>query len=763
MPLQEEEEALASPAADKTPFSMIIVNSEPQEKNHESAELVSEKPKSAGGEHKNQRRSKRVSFGPVLSPEQFDKNLPPATPVRRGATPRRSSSSGGHSLTALCSSAKKRRSVVASPHTESIKEEDYCQDASENDTPKMQIPSKMESSEQDQDTHGLASPPQEDTGVENTVQKSSTSEKCSKSSQRMERKMAESVAMEVDIIDTPKGTPESSTPRSKRRSLSRLEGKKFESTKKDQVSQKTATPKERGESSSSLEEEDGPNQVVLDKDTPQRNRRSSMRLAGKSPSLMEFQSVDQVQSQITPPGAGHCVEENMDETILDSDDYTSDEDEAVGKITIEKGKSTKLATPLRKEIEKGVELQKTKKKMVTPLKTEIANGISLRQTKKRLATPLQKEIIDGTSLRLTKMKMATPLLKEIENGVKLQKTKKKMATPLKKEITDGVRLRQTKQRLATPLKKEIIGGISLRQTKKKLATPLKKEITEGITLRETKKKLKTPIRKAIEDGVALRVTKKKLSTPLKKAIKAKPQLRQTKKTMNSLLQNEIKQGSKLRKTKKLLPLEVQIQIIRGKQLKPTKKSLPTPLKKAISGGATLRKTKKSLPTPLKDQIKGGVQLQKTKKSLPTPVRKQLEEGVALKQTVKSLKRKRSEVEIKDNEPKRLKTSPSQGVTETDEESNVAPVRRAIKTPLRKAIAAGTRLRSTRHRMATPLRKQIHSKHSLRAVRRKSAVITVARKPTYAEIVKRPKKRVSQGPSFKFGKTAKVFSKVCLSK
>ena len=34
--------------------------------------------------------NKRVSFGAYLSPEQFDSSLPPATPVKRGATPRRS-------------------------------------------------------------------------------------------------------------------------------------------------------------------------------------------------------------------------------------------------------------------------------------------------------------------------------------------------------------------------------------------------------------------------------------------------------------------------------------------------------------------------------------------------------------------------------------------------------------------------------------------------------------------------------------------------
>lgn len=751
MPLQEEEEALSSPAADKTPFSLISVNSESQENNYGgSAELDNEKTDSVKEERKIQRRSKRVSFGPVLSPEQFDKELPPATPLRRGATPRRhSNAAGDHSLIPLSASAKKRRSVIASPHTESITEEDYGQDS-------------LATSQQfgTPTGHGQSSPQLDklipgDTEMENIVQKSTTPESCNKSSQRIERNVAETAAMEVDVKNTPEerrqfssnqATPKSATPKSTRRSSSRLEEKNI---KKDQGPQESATPK----SMPSLEEENasatGPTQVVLEE---------------KCPSLLEVQSVNELQSKVTV-SPGHCVDENMDETILDSDDYTSEEEEAEGKIAIRKDKSARLATPLREEIERGVKLQKTTKKMVTPLKTEIANGIRLRQTKKRLATPLRKEIIDGTSLRQTKMKMATPLKKEIVQGVKLQKTKKKMATPLKKEIADGVRLRQTKKRLATPLRKEIIEGISLRETRQKIATPLKKEITEGITLRETKKKLKTPIRKAIEDGVTLKATKKKLSTPLKKAIQAKPQLRQTKRIMNPLLQNEIKQGSKLRKMKQAMPLEIQIEIIKGKQLKPTKKSLATPLKKAIGDGVTLRKTKKSLPTPLKEEIKRGVPLQKTKKSLPTPLRRQLEEGVALKQTVKSSKRKRSEVGVEGNEPKRSRLSTPKGGFEADKESNIAPVRRALKTPLRKAIVAGTRLRSTRHRMATPLRNQIHSKHVLRAVRRKSAMIkvpekTVPRKPTYAEIVKRPKKRVSQGSS-KVGKTVKMITEVCI--
>jgi len=770
MPLQEEEEALASPGANKAPFSIIAVNCEPQEKDVECAELVREKRKSLGGERKTKGSSKRVSFGPVLSPEQFDKELPPATPVRRGATPRRASDASNHSLIQLCSSSKKRRSVIASPQTESITEEDDCPDSAENKTPKTQAQysSKPESSERGQGTrdvniHELTSQqygspegreqsfPQFDkmipecTEKEDVIPNSRTPEKCTSSSNKVEREITESVATEAILEDTflvckvfPSNqvTPKSATPGHSRRSSSRLAEKSCVSAKKDSVSQDYATPKECGESSSSLEEENVEdterNRAALETDMPQTTRRLSMRLAGNSPSLLEFRCVDEVQSKVTPhsktASLSYKVGENMDETTLDSDDYTSDEEDVDREMAIEKDKLTRLSTPLRREIEEGVKLQKIKKKMVTPLKREIAEGIKLKETKKR------------------------------------------MATPLKKEISEGIRLRKTKKRLATPLQKEIIDGTNLRQTKRKMATPLKKEITKGIVLRGIKKKLKTPIRKAIEDGVTLRVTKKKLSTPIREAIQAKPKLHTTKKRMNSLLQNEIKGCPKLRKTKQTLSLEVQIEIIKGKQLRPTKKSLPSPLKKEISSAVTLRQTKRRLPTPLKEEIKLGVQLQKTKKSLPTPLKKQLEEGVSLKQTGRSLKRKKSEASTNDSEPKRLKPSPSIAVNEADEESHEAPIRRALKTPLRKAIAAGTRLRTTRHRMTTPLRKQIHSKHILRAVRGKSTVITasektVTRKPTYAEIVKRHKKtvteerRVSRESSYKLKYMAKGSSKV----
>lgn len=40
-------------------------------------------------------KKKRVRFGGPLSPEFFDKNLPPSTPLRKGGTPARAPTPGG--------------------------------------------------------------------------------------------------------------------------------------------------------------------------------------------------------------------------------------------------------------------------------------------------------------------------------------------------------------------------------------------------------------------------------------------------------------------------------------------------------------------------------------------------------------------------------------------------------------------------------------------------------------------------------------------
>lgn len=80
-------------------------------------------PASSGKKRKStetlESRSKkaRVSFGPKLSPEHFLKTLPPSTPVRKGATPKRPGA-GAESLKPLL----KRKSIAASQKSP-IKEE----------------------------------------------------------------------------------------------------------------------------------------------------------------------------------------------------------------------------------------------------------------------------------------------------------------------------------------------------------------------------------------------------------------------------------------------------------------------------------------------------------------------------------------------------------------------------------------------------------------------------------------------------------------
>lgn len=65
-------------------------------------------------------KKKRISFGPTLSPEMFDKKLPPITPVRRGTAPRRLSEPMS---VASPKSLLKRKSLAAFRFESTIAEE----------------------------------------------------------------------------------------------------------------------------------------------------------------------------------------------------------------------------------------------------------------------------------------------------------------------------------------------------------------------------------------------------------------------------------------------------------------------------------------------------------------------------------------------------------------------------------------------------------------------------------------------------------------
>ncbi|XP_059351643.1 proliferation marker protein Ki-67-like [Daphnia carinata] len=69
------------------------------EENGDVADCNTEKEEEVLPEVLSTPATKRVSFGPYLSPEQFDKSLPPATPIKKGSTPRRSTRYSGLKFT----------------------------------------------------------------------------------------------------------------------------------------------------------------------------------------------------------------------------------------------------------------------------------------------------------------------------------------------------------------------------------------------------------------------------------------------------------------------------------------------------------------------------------------------------------------------------------------------------------------------------------------------------------------------------------------
>ncbi|XP_065648439.1 uncharacterized protein LOC100205951 isoform X3 [Hydra vulgaris] len=379
----------------------------------------------------------------------------------------------------------------------------------------------------------------------------------------------------------------------------------------------------------------------------------------------------------------------------------------------------KLQTPLKTQISEGLLLRQTMKKLQTPLRYQIQGGMSLNKSMKKLQTPLRVQIGKGLTLRQTKKKLQTPLRKQIQGGLSLRQTMKKLQTPLKNQIGEGILLRQTKKKLQTPLRKQIQGGMSLRQTMKKLQTPLKNQISERILLRQTKKKLQTPLRKQIQGGMSLRQTMKKLQTPLKNQIGEGILLRQTKKKLQTPLRKQIQGGLSLRKTMKKLQTPLKNQIGEGILLRQTKKKLQTPLRKQIQGGLSLRKTMKKLQTPLKNQIGEGILLRQTKKKLQTPLRKQIQGGMSLRQTMKKLqtplKNQISEGILLRQTKKKLQTPLRKQIQGG---MSLRQTMKKLQTPLKNQIGEGILLRQTKKKLQTPLRKQIQGGISLRQTMKK---------------------------------------------
>ncbi|NWT15911.1 KI67 protein, partial [Vireo altiloquus] len=73
---------------------------------------ISQKRKSGETLPQNLGKRKRVSFGGHLSPELFDKSLPPNSPLKRGALPARRSLPYGNSPRAVLKKAQEMKHLM---------------------------------------------------------------------------------------------------------------------------------------------------------------------------------------------------------------------------------------------------------------------------------------------------------------------------------------------------------------------------------------------------------------------------------------------------------------------------------------------------------------------------------------------------------------------------------------------------------------------------------------------------------------------------
>lgn len=184
-----------------------------------------------------------------------------------------------------------------------------------------------------------------------------------------------------------------------------------------------------------------------------------------------------------------------------------------------------MPTPLRRAIEEKPALRKTMKSMPTPVRSEIEGRPTLRRTRKALATPVRKEIEEMPKLRKTKKLMPTPIRREIQSRPVLHKTKQSLPTPLREEIQSRPLLRKTKKSLPTPLRAELETEHVLRKTKRTLPTPLRTAIQQCPALRATKKSLPAKLLLEIASNPQLRPTKRKMATPLREEIQRGVELR----------------------------------------------------------------------------------------------------------------------------------------------------------------------------------------------------------------------------------------------
>ena len=661
-----------------------------------------------------------VIFGPALSPEYFDKSLPPNTPLKKGTMPPTNSFIAEQLLTSeleqIVEEEEAQNSyseLFSTPRKATKSPAPSIAKGNKSKSPKC-LPTSAKIKPRMKKNASPAKVPKEIRKSYGGVSRKVTKQNRSSLPASMKPMTAVKLIGEKLVEDStdgaafrkPKPMEPVDTPMTKKSMLKDGSAKKIASVKDQPVSKRRSFVTGNAKKSS--------------KD--RRSLPSSVLMKAKSntsivPYIPVFYPVEDVS---TLP-----QEESLE---MSTEDVSEEESEI----------RLSLPTPLKKSIQGGVPLKQTKPKLWTPLRVDLESGVVLRKLHQALPTPVRKAIASNPVLRATKRALATPLRKQIEGQPKLRATKKALATPLRKEIEGQPKLRATKKALATPLRKQIEGQRKLHVTKKALATPLRKQIEGKPKLRVTRKTMATPVRKEIEGRPKLRATRKAMETPVREAIEAMPKLRKTKRALATPLRREIEGQPKLRATKTALATPLRKEIEGQPKLRATRKAMATPIRKEIEGKPKLRAVKKKMATPLRKDIERKPKLRAVMKSLPTPLKMDIRKTWNLRQTKPRMATPlQQSIKQKPTLRKVMKSLPTPVRQEIESQPTLKHTKKMLPLPLREEISQHPPLKPTRKRMATPLRqapterrapkrRQSRSEDDLPPKKKAKAVVTQAK-------------------------------------
>ena len=637
---------------------------------------------------------KSVSFGPFLSPEFFDKKLPPSTPIKAGVLPggiRRSLPAYTVKPSPEQSSAE--CSVLTEPEVVSSTEDEDTNEEGIQDT------------DDEGTTEGEGTQVFEDEGTQGSEDEGTqgSEDEGTQGSEDEGTQGSEDEGTQGSEDEGAQGSEDEGAQDTNDEDAQDTEGVEVDAhstLRDDQACEETSMEY----SMTGFEEEEGDTsslQVEGGKDDEHFEGEDSGMRPGASKGLP------------TPLRRGIQAKPMLRKTKRAIPSPLKNEIEAKPKLR--KGTKRSLPTPIRAQIQANPVFLKTRRAIPTPLSRAIRMKPVLRKTKLMLSTPLRKAILQKPSLkRIRNRSIPTPVRKEIETKPSLKKTKQSMPTPVRKDIETQPSLKKTKRSMPTPVRKDIETQPSLKKTKRSMPTPVRKDIETQPSLKKTKRSMPTPVRKGIETKQSLKKTKRSMPTPVRKDIETKPSLKKTKRSMPTPVRKDIETQPSLKKTKRSMPTPVRKGIETKQSLKKTKRSMPTPVRKDIETKPSLKKTKRSMPTPVRKDIETQPSLKKTKRSMPTPVRKDIETKQSLKKTKRSMPIGLQEaIQAGSVLHTNKKSLPSDIRNAIENQPALRTTKRSLPAAIREGIVQGVKLKATKKRMPSLLQAQIISKPLLR--------------------------------------------------